>query len=181
MQIRPSQPRVWSMRGGCTTVWAIMRDTVLRSHVGRGRLLGFARRTRGGVGIIRVRAADARRMHHGASGGVCRRGMPAGYADGGMPWVVHPARYAVGERTGGMQEREEVSVIGDTSSLREIVGGGAYSAHLAAMSSRLRRAMLLREMPLGHSAEQAPVLVQLPKPSSSILATILRARRARST
>ncbi len=34
---------------------------------------------------------------------------------------------------------------------------------------------------LGHSAAHAPVLVQLPKPSSSILATILRARRTRST
>ena len=34
---------------------------------------------------------------------------------------------------------------------------------------------------LGHSAWQAPVLVQLPKPSSSILATIAFARRAPST
>ena len=37
------------------------------------------------------------------------------------------------------------------------------------------------EIALGHSAWQAPVLVQLPKPSSSILATIALARRAPST
>ena len=37
------------------------------------------------------------------------------------------------------------------------------------------------EICLGHSAWQAPVLVQLPKPSSSILATIALARRAPST
>ena len=37
------------------------------------------------------------------------------------------------------------------------------------------------EIDLGHSAWQAPVLVQLPKPSSSILATIALARRAPST
>ena len=34
------------------------------------------------------------------------------------------------------------------------------------------RAILDREIPLGHSASQAPVLVQLPKPSSSIWFTI---------
>ena len=37
------------------------------------------------------------------------------------------------------------------------------------------------EILLGHSISQAPVLVQLPKPSSSILATIAFARRAAST
>ena len=36
-------------------------------------------------------------------------------------------------------------------------------------------------MDFGHSAWQAPVLVQLPNPSSSILATIALARRAPST
>lgn len=56
-----------------------------------------------------------------------------------------------------------------------------YSLILAHKYSRLRRAILLSEMLLGHSAAQAPVLVQLPKPNSSILATIARARRARST
>ncbi len=56
-----------------------------------------------------------------------------------------------------------------------------YSEHLALMNSRLRRAILLRGMLLGHSAAHAPVLVQLPKPSSSILRTMARARRLRST
>ena len=37
------------------------------------------------------------------------------------------------------------------------------------------------EIFLGHSASQAPVLVQFPKPSSSILATIAFARRVAST
>ena len=41
--------------------------------------------------------------------------------------------------------------------------------------------MCAMEIDLGHSAWQAPVLVQLPKPSSSILATIALARRAPST
>ena len=59
--------------------------------------------------------------------------------------------------------------------------GVPYSANLALRYSRLRRAMLLRGTFLGHSAAQAPVLVQLPKPSSSILATMARARRLRST
>src|SRR5690606_11682606 len=48
-------------------------------------------------------------------------------------------------------------------------------------NSRLRRAILLMEIFFGHSTSQAPVLVQLPKPSSSILATIDLARRAAST
>ncbi len=41
--------------------------------------------------------------------------------------------------------------------------------------------MLARETDFGHSAAQAPVLVQLPKPNSSIFATIAFARRAAST
>ncbi len=59
--------------------------------------------------------------------------------------------------------------------------GMNQSLSLALINSRLRRAMLLRGTFLGHSAAQAPVLVQLPNPSSSMRATILRARRARST
>src|ERR1700761_7104797 len=42
------------------------------------------------------------------------------------------------------------------------------------------RPMLVKEISLGHSASQAPVLVQLPKPSSSILATIACTRLQRS-
>ncbi len=49
------------------------------------------------------------------------------------------------------------------------------------MNSRFMRAMFASLMLLGHSAAQAPVLVQLPNPSSSILATMARARRSRST
>ena len=56
-----------------------------------------------------------------------------------------------------------------------------YSLHFALMNSRFRRAMLLNEMFFGHSAAHAPVLVQLPNPSSSIFLTIARARRRRST
>src|SRR5574344_1661562 len=41
--------------------------------------------------------------------------------------------------------------------------------------------MFVIETPFGHSASQAPVFVQFPKPSSSILATIAFARRAAST
>ena len=51
------------------------------------------------------------------------------------------------------------------------------SFSLARMKSRFRRAMLLIETFLGHSASQARVFVQLPKPSSSILANIALARR----
>ncbi len=55
------------------------------------------------------------------------------------------------------------------------------SSNLADRNSRFRRAMCAIEIDLGHSAWQAPVLVQLPKPSSSILATMALARRAPST
>ena len=41
--------------------------------------------------------------------------------------------------------------------------------------------MLASDTCFGHSAAHAPVLVQLPKPSSSILATIALARAAAST
>src|SRR6056297_324943 len=47
--------------------------------------------------------------------------------------------------------------------------------------SLLSRAMCSSDIPLGHSASQAPVLVQLPKPSSSILATMAFTRRLAST
>ena len=55
------------------------------------------------------------------------------------------------------------------------------SASLALINSRLRRATLAMVSFLGHTASQARVLVQLPKPSSSILATIALARLAAST
>jgi uncharacterized membrane protein len=44
----------------------------------------------------------------------------------------------------------------------------------------LSRAILLIDIPLGHSASQAPVLVQDPKPSLSIWATIFNTRLLRS-
>ena len=55
-----------------------------------------------------------------------------------------------------------------------------YSENLALRNSLLRRAMCSTEIPLGHSISQARVLVQLPKPSSSILATIALALLAAS-
>src|SRR5471030_410376 len=42
------------------------------------------------------------------------------------------------------------------------------------------RLMLVNDISLGHSASQAPVLVQLPKPSSSIWATMACTRLQRS-
>ena len=55
-----------------------------------------------------------------------------------------------------------------------------YSENFALRNSRFRRAMWATVMPLGHSSSHARVLVQLPKPSSSILATIARALVAAS-
>ena len=55
-----------------------------------------------------------------------------------------------------------------------------YSENFALRNSRLRRAMWSMEIPLGHSISQARVLVQLPKPSSSIFATIFLALLAAS-
>ena len=52
---------------------------------------------------------------------------------------------------------------------------------LALRNSRFKRAICAMDMFLGHSCSQAPVLVQLPNPSSSILATIDLARLAAST
>ena len=46
---------------------------------------------------------------------------------------------------------------------------------------RLSLEIFCRLMSLGHSASQAYVLVQLPKPNSSILETIFRTRSAAST
>lgn len=43
-----------------------------------------------------------------------------------------------------------------------------YPFKLAARYSRFIRAIFSREIPFGHSTSQAPVLVQLPKPSKSI-------------
>ena len=47
-----------------------------------------------------------------------------------------------------------------------------YQDVFAQMNSRFMRAIFEREMLLGHSASQAYVLVQFPKPSSSIVFTI---------
>lgn len=55
-----------------------------------------------------------------------------------------------------------------------------YSLNLAARNSLFKRAICSTEIPLGHSISQALVLVQLPKPSSSIFATIARALLAAS-
>ena len=52
---------------------------------------------------------------------------------------------------------------------------------LAFRYSRLRRAIFSSEIPLGHSTSQAPVLVQLPKPSCSIWFTIFSTRSVAST
>ena len=52
---------------------------------------------------------------------------------------------------------------------------------LAFKYSRLRRAIFSSEIPLGHSTSQAPVLVQLPKPSCSIWFTIFSTRSVAST
>lgn len=54
------------------------------------------------------------------------------------------------------------------------------SFSFAQMNSRFKRAILVIETFFGHSASQAPVLVQLPKPNSSIRATIAFARREAS-
>ena len=43
-----------------------------------------------------------------------------------------------------------------------------YPLRVADINSRFIRAMFSKEIPLGHSTSQAPVLVQFPKPSSSI-------------
>src|SRR5690606_2541097 len=51
---------------------------------------------------------------------------------------------------------------------------------LAVKYSRFNRAILVSLMPTGHSASQAPVLVQLPKPSASIWLTMAWARLYRS-
>ena len=60
------------------------------------------------------------------------------------------------------------------------VGKKYYSLNLAARNSLFKRAICSTEIPLGHSISQALVLVQLPKPSSSIFATIARALLAAS-
>src|SRR5690606_8756821 len=52
---------------------------------------------------------------------------------------------------------------------------------LAFIYSRFNRAMFSREIPLGHSISQAPVLVKLPKPSLSICSTMARTRDVAST
>jgi len=56
-----------------------------------------------------------------------------------------------------------------------------YSFAVANKNSLFIRAMCAIEIPLGHSTSQAPVLVQLPNPNSSILATIAFALLEAST
>lgn len=57
----------------------------------------------------------------------------------------------------------------------------SYPIKFAAIYSRFIRAIFSREIPLGHSTSHAPVLVQFPKPSSSIFATIFITRSLAST
>ena len=59
---------------------------------------------------------------------------------------------------------------------REGIRMDIYSVKLDIIYSLFMRAILDIEISLGHSASQLPVLVQLPKPSSSIWATILCTR-----
>ena len=56
-----------------------------------------------------------------------------------------------------------------------------YPFKLAFKYSRFIRAMFSNEIPFGHSTSQAPVLVQLPKPSSSICLTMFNTRSVAST
>src|SRR5690606_41905764 len=51
----------------------------------------------------------------------------------------------------------------------------------AAKYSRFMRAMFSKEIPLGHSTSEAPVLVQLPNPSLSIASTMFNTRSVDST
>src|SRR5690606_1563603 len=51
----------------------------------------------------------------------------------------------------------------------------------AAKYSRFIRAMFPKEIPFGHSTSHAPVLVQFPKPSSSIWLTMFNTRSVAST
>src|SRR5690554_3340616 len=51
----------------------------------------------------------------------------------------------------------------------------------AAKYSRFIRAMFSKEIPFGHSTSHAPVLVQFPKPSSSIWLTMFNTRSVAST
>ena len=56
-----------------------------------------------------------------------------------------------------------------------------YPLKLADKYSRFMRAIFSKEIPFGHSTSQAPVLVQLPKPSSSICCTMFNTRSVAST
>src|SRR5690606_26373979 len=51
----------------------------------------------------------------------------------------------------------------------------------AAKYSRFIRAMFSKEIPFGHSTSHAPVLVQFPRPSSSIWLTMFNTRSVAST
>jgi hypothetical protein len=80
----------------------------------------------------------------------------------------------------GVQMNDVVTIVVRNDVQDNAAGRHGQSLSLALMNSRLRRAMLLMETDFGHSASQARVLVQLPKPNSSILAIIALARRAAS-
>src|SRR5690606_6941335 len=56
-----------------------------------------------------------------------------------------------------------------------------YPLREADIYSRFIRAMFSKEIPLGHSTSQAPVLVQFPKPSRSIASTMFNTRSVAST
>ena len=56
-----------------------------------------------------------------------------------------------------------------------------YPFILADKYSLFIRAIFSREIPLGHSTSQAPVLVQLPKPSASIWLIMFNTRSVAST
>ena len=56
-----------------------------------------------------------------------------------------------------------------------------YPFRFATKYSLFMRAIFSREIPLGHSTSQAPVLVQFPKPSSSICLTMFSTRSVAST
>src|SRR5690606_19585571 len=56
-----------------------------------------------------------------------------------------------------------------------------YPLREADIYSRFIRAMFSKEIPLGHSTSQAPVLVQFPKPSRSIASTMFNTRSTAST
>ena len=63
----------------------------------------------------------------------------------------------------------------------KIVVSNAYPLMEALKYSLFIRAMFSKDIPLGHSISQAPVLVQFPKPSKSIWRTMFCTRSTAST